>query len=345
MGSLEILYTLGGLAALLIAGDLARRFLLHRQNSLKVRLEPVPYVPGSEEPVNAELIGPARVVVRDYQETVFSPEPVSQDLKSPVESFYGEPVVPVYDVSNSGAQESPLGAVMANVAEVSPVVDLTTTEDLPVLELADESSAVRFAGEQQDLFASEEPVMPPPRRSRGRVQATTSAGPVLAESSEILRKESEEKAAGKPADVSDVIVMHVLPASIPFQGESLLRAVLSYGLRYGDMSIFHRHEHPAGRGDVLFSMANAVEPGTFVLDAMPDDESYGVTFFMGMPGRNSIHAYDVMLDTARRLSQELGGVLLDQQRIPLTPQLAEHYRERVQEFERQRLMGRNAVHS
>ena len=113
-----------------------------------------------------------------------------------------------------------------------------------------------------------------------------------------------------------------------------------HGLRFGDMSIFHRHEKPTGQGRILFSMAKAVEPGTFDLEAMTGEEIPGVSFFLSLPGVNSIHAYDIMVDTAKRLATELQGEILDQQQQALTRQLIEHYRERVQEFERRRLMQR-----
>ena len=40
---------------------------------------------------------------------------------------------------------------------------------------------------------------------------------------------------------------------------ALLQNILESGLRFGEMDIFHRHESMAGNGEVLFSMANALE--------------------------------------------------------------------------------------
>ena len=50
-----------------------------------------------------------------------------------------------------------------------------------------------------------------------------------------------------------------------------------------------------------------------------------------------------MVDTVKRLATELNGEVLDEQQQVLTRQLIEHYRERVQEFERRRLMNRPSV--
>lgn len=192
--------------------------------------------------------------------------------------------------------------------------------------------------EQQDMFADQMIAPPPmPGRPRNRAQALYGTAPV--EPVRPVRTLPEER---PHVEVQDVIALHVVARQRPFNGEDLLRSILGFGLRFGDMSIFHRHERPTGQGKVLFSMAKAVEPGTFDLHAMSGEEIPGVTFFLSLPGVNSIHAYDIMVDTAKRLAIELQGEILDEQQQPLTRQLVEHYRERVQEFERRRLMQRPA---
>ncbi|NNM51329.1 MAG: cell division protein ZipA [Pseudomonadales bacterium] len=181
--------------------------------------------------------------------------------------------------------------------------------------------------EQQDMFAQEVVLLPP----------------VEPEPEQPVHVDVQAKEPPKVV-ADDFIVLHVLPSVTEvFSGEMLLRLALGYGLRFGDMQIFHRHEHPSGRGEVLFSMANAVEPGYFDIDTLTMTDCYGVSFFMTLPGFNSIQTYDLMLDTVRRLAHDLGGVVVDQQRLPLSLQLAEHLRLKVQEFERQRLMRASGV--
>ncbi len=194
--------------------------------------------------------------------------------------------------------------------------DHEAADELPVLQ------GVFEEPEQQDMFAHEVVVLP---------QVETE--------SRLLAQDDMATRETATVVADDFIVLHVLPSVTGvFSGEMLLRLTLGYGLRFGDMQIFHRHEHPSGRGEVLFSMANAVEPGYFDIDTLTMTDCYGVSFFMTLPGFSSIQAYDLMLDTARRLAHDLGGEVVDQQRLPLSIQLAEHLRLKVQEFERQRLM-------
>ena len=141
-------------------------------------------------------------------------------------------------------------------------------------------------------------------------------------------------------EIEEVIVINVFAAEDhDFMGMELLQLVLNCGMRYGDMDIFHRHEEGFDRGKIQFSMANSVEPGTFDLDTMGDNVSSGVSFFMGLPGpKNSMKAFDFMLETAQSLVRNLGGELRDERRALMSDQTIEHCRQRIRDFERRRLM-------
>jgi cell division protein ZipA len=143
-----------------------------------------------------------------------------------------------------------------------------------------------------------------------------------------------------PAEL--VLVINVVARSTDgFKGPALLQSILESGLRFGEMDIFHRHESMTGNGEVLFSMANGVKPGTFDLDDMDHFSTRAVSFFLGLPGpRHPKQAFDLMVAAARKLSNELNGDLKDDQRSVLTAQTIEHYRQRIAEFERKQLSKR-----
>lgn len=281
--------------------------------------------------VVAPRVEPAPVPVRAAAPALpveTAPEPDSAPVAEAPEATSVSGPAPARDsgASIAGA-DAPLPAAVAPAAarEEPPVLVTPVVTPLP-------------EAEQQDMFADQMIAPPPmPARPRNRAQALYGTAPV--EPVRPVRTLPEER---PHVEVQDVIALHVVARQGPFNGENLLRSILGFGLRFGDMSIFHRHERPTGQGKILFSMAKAVEPGTFDLHAMSGEDIPGVTFFLSLPGVNSIHAYDIMVDTAKRLAIELQGEILDEQQQPLTRQLVEHYRERVQEFERRRLMQRPA---
>ncbi|QIJ01408.1 cell division protein ZipA [Stutzerimonas balearica] len=177
---------------------------------------------------------------------------------------------------------------------------------------------------QGDLhFAAEEPV-------------PTLLDPVVGEDDE---SEKGPEVARDQSPVEEVLVINVLARDAGgFRGPALLQNILESGLRFGEMDIFHRHESMAGNGEVLFSMANAVKPGTFDLDDIDHFTTPAVSFFLGLPGpRHPKQAFDVMVAAARKLASELNGELKDDQRSVLTAQTIEHYRQRIVEFERRQM--------
>ena len=141
--------------------------------------------------------------------------------------------------------------------------------------------------------------------------------------------------------VEEVLVINVIARDDDgFKGPALLQNILESGLRFGEMDIFHRHESMAGNGEVLFSMANGVKPGTFDLDDFELFYTPAVSFFLGLPGpRHPKQAFDVMIAAARKLAHELNGELKDDQRSVLTAQTIEHYRQRIVEFERKKQLA------
>ena len=136
-----------------------------------------------------------------------------------------------------------------------------------------------------------------------------------------------------------IITLSILAkAEEGFVGEKLLHCMLSRGLRFGNMDIFHRFKNTSGEGAVQFSLANAVKPGTFNLDDMSSFQTRGITLFMIMPGpEQPSKSFKLMLDTAQHIADELGGQLVDGSRSALTQQTIQHFSEKIQDFERRNL--------
>lgn len=142
------------------------------------------------------------------------------------------------------------------------------------------------------------------------------------------------------SEPEDVLVMHLMTEKgQTCSGQLLLDTAVSLGLRYGAMKIFHRHSEEDGSGPVLFSMANLLNPGTFDLTTMGAMQSEGVTLFM-TPNEleEPVEAFDIMLETAEKLAQELQLTLKDESRSSMTKQTIDHYRQKALKiaFQRQR---------
>ena len=140
----------------------------------------------------------------------------------------------------------------------------------------------------------------------------------------------------------EVFMLHVVARDeTGFGGEDILHALLSFEMRFGDMRFFHRHEFPAGRGEILFSVANMVQPGVFDIDTMSELSTPGLSFFATMPGPLDMGAaFDLMAETARGVAEQLGGDLLDETRSATTKQTLEHMRQRIRDLKRQMPTGR-----
>jgi len=121
------------------------------------------------------------------------------------------------------------------------------------------------------------------------------------------------------------------PGEERWDGAKLLAALESLGLAYGRYQIFHR-KHADGRS--LYCVASMVEPGTFDLSLMGEQEFKGVTLFAVLPGPLEATAtLDDLLATAVGLAEELGGVVQDAKGIALSPQRAAALREDVARFQ------------
>ena len=157
------------------------------------------------------------------------------------------------------------------------------------------------------------------------------------------RAGKKEKLADRPA-AAEVLVINVLAkGGEAFDGARLLQNLLGSGMRYGDMSIFHRYTNMDGSGKILFSMANGVEPGTFDIDNLENTETTAVSFFMGMPGpREPLKAFSLMEAAARQLALDLGGELKDEQFSVMTQQTLEHCRQRIRDCERKQLTQKHS---
>ncbi|WP_413694376.1 cell division protein ZipA [Psychromonas sp. KJ10-2] len=117
-------------------------------------------------------------------------------------------------------------------------------------------------------------------------------------------------------------------------GHELLQFFLTSGFRFGDMNIFHRHEHSDGTGEVLFSIANMMAPGTFDLEYMEQFNSPGISFFFTAPNKNiSVNkSFDMMLRAVEQVAEEFDCEVLNDKREKFTTEQFIEYRTRLEKY-------------
>ncbi len=146
-----------------------------------------------------------------------------------------------------------------------------------------------------------------------------------------LTLSDSEMSAIEPEVLSLTVMM---PEHQMMSGAILLPSLLTLGLKYGEMNIFHRHQDNAGHGAVTFSLANMMNPGAFDLDTMETFVTQGVTLFMMLPNQgNAFEVYEQMLAAAKQLTTEFNAQLLDEKRNVMTKQTEQHYVARIRTFE------------
>ncbi len=212
-------------------------------------------------------------------------------------------------------------------------------------ESAHKKSAHKKIAERGDASRQKERAMgemtPTKSISRRKGAESVTKGKPVTGSKQERGREGTEKLSDRPP-AKEVVVMNVVAKGDQlFDGAKLLESVLSSDMKFGDMSIFHRYSNDNGTGQILFSMANGVEPGIFSIDKIEDTKTQAVSFFMGMPGpREPLKAFTKMVEAARQLALDLGGELKDEQFSVITQQTIEHSRQRIIDYERKQLAHR-----
>jgi len=145
--------------------------------------------------------------------------------------------------------------------------------------------------------------------------------------------ENAETAEQRAIEQKIVTLRLVARGEESFNGEQVVLALRGLGLRHGKFGIFHRVE---GTDDenIVFSVASLVEPGTFDLANIRQQELPGVSMFMVLPGpKDGAEAFDEMVETARALADSLNGELLDEAGSSMSIQRERFLREEIIQYQ------------
>jgi len=160
---------------------------------------------------------------------------------------------------------------------------------------------------------------------------------VLAESPEapLLTSDDQEIAPRDDQPQKIVTLRLVARSKKSFQGDELVLSLRGIGLRHGQFGIFHRYDGN-DESRTVFSAASLVEPGSFDLANIKEQEIPGISMFLVLPGPiDGIEAFDLMMESARALAQSLDGDLLDESGSNLSIQRERYLREEVIQYQHQ----------
>jgi cell division protein ZipA len=134
----------------------------------------------------------------------------------------------------------------------------------------------------------------------------------------------------RPLTPRKVVALRVA-SERPMPGERLAEWFAAQNLRHGKYDIFHRYDE---HGDLQFSVASMVEPGSFDLQTLTTTLYPGVSLFLQLPSAaDGVAAFDEMLACAFALQKEFGGDIFGERNAPLTGDLAEHMRKSIANFQ------------
>lgn len=141
---------------------------------------------------------------------------------------------------------------------------------------------------------------------------------------------------GRAVGEEKIIALSVMaPETGPYNGAGVAEVLESAGLRLTAQGVFQRTLETDDGPVALFTVANIVEPGTFDASNPGATQTPGIVLIMQLPAPfDGLAAFEMMLTTARRVAQTLGGQLLDGRRCDLTTQAIEHLREELLEYRR-----------
>ncbi len=347
-GIRELLILIGAIFFIAIIADAVRRFLENRKKQLKLLVKPgANDVLGDEDDIdwfsgelpaggarsrNKDGAGEGTKESRQENNNFFSnsEQAFNKNQTSKSASKFTEP----FDILMEGSKNR-----QASVKTES-LPDMADNDQGCAIDSARDSEGSVDYRNPQPVYANDNPATQKQVNENSAAQASRKAKeknqrdlfkePV---DSELVVSESSKSL---PEEIISINVMAKVNGQI--EGAELLEALIAFGLRFGDMNIFHRHELSSGQGPVIFSMANALNPGTFDLEAMPQIQFKGVTFFMRLSQiKKRVFVLELMLDIAKRLANQLNAELKDDTHSVLSSQTVSHYKTRIQEYERRYL--------
>lgn len=158
---------------------------------------------------------------------------------------------------------------------------------------------------------------------------------LVAQQQAAQQQAAQQQPASVKQDDNYIVITVLARPNLQFASYELMQAISSTGMEFGEMNIFHYYLKTDKGRATLFSLASATKPGDFDLDRIGDFACSGLTLFMDL--KTTVEpefAFNKMLVTAEQLAEDLDGVLYAAPRQPLTSEILQQYRHKIEQFHR-----------
>lgn len=224
-------------------------------------------------------------------------------------------------------------------AETAPVVETVLSAVVePVAELTTADPVVTAAVEKN---AQQEPAEEAAQVEAFNLDSSVETAEIkeFEDESSILDKHLHEQQRyddeSSLANAASIIALNVYPnPRKALSGDKTLKVLLKYGLRYGELSCFHRYEESDESNGLLFSVLRITQEGPcgFDLEALSVEQVQGLAFFLALPHKDVQKGFDTMVSIAGLIAREIDGAVYDENNLELTPQLKEHWRHKAIDY-------------
>ena len=215
----------------------------------------------------------------------------------------------------------------------------------PVIQQATETHSSPVVASQSSSSAAQSTVSgstTSPATTASAAQPSTGATSAMGndwDKDDLLGQHFEEQAERDEDNVltnaETIIALYLLPQpGVELSGEKVLFQLREHGLRFGDMSLFHRFEQSNGEGPLMFSVLKHTDDGHsgFDLETLASEKLKGLVFFLALPNPYALPGFDMMVSLSGGLARALGSTVYDEQHNVLPQQLRDHYRQMVIDY-------------
>lgn len=329
--------TIIGIVVAIIIMLVGLRMILKKPNHAEPSLD-------SDLHINPESNQP--VIPRHVRDQLEQPEAVaaSANVAERVEPTLSEPVQleekETKEVEQIQIDQTPAPVVNTPVEEVK-------AEETTVSPTASENSSVELtdtvSAEPEAISSSEQKVA----EDQPKTEPELSLNPNI-ETAEIAEFEGESNILdvhlheqqryddeSALAVAEQIIALNVYPnPRRALSGDKALKVLLKYGLRYGEISCFHRYENTDEPSALMFSVLRMTDngPAGFDLETLSAEQVQGLAFFLALPNSKAVTGFDMMTSIAGLIAREIDGKVYDENNLEFTPQLKEHWRHHVIDY-------------